>query len=62
MATSTQKTKDKSLSLNDDEVSALKDLQHSYESIKNEIGKVIIGQNEAIEKSSFACSLRDTHS
>ena len=60
MATSTQKTKDKSLSLNDDEVSALKDLQHSYESIKNEIGKVIIGQNEAIEKI-FICMLSQGH-
>ena len=45
MVTSTKKNKGKTLSLNDDEVSALHDLQSSYDSIKEEIGKVIIGQD-----------------
>ena len=50
MVTSAKKIKDKVSALNDDEVSALQELQHSFDSIKHEIGKVIIGQDEAIEK------------
>ena len=56
MVTSAKKIKDKVSALNDDEVSALQELQHSFDSIKHEIGKVIIGQDEAIEKI-FICML-----
>ena len=41
-------------------MSALHDLQSSFESIKEEIGKVIIGQEEAIEKI-FICMLSQGH-
>ena len=45
MVISTKKEKGEDSSLNDDEVNALVDLQHSFESIKEEISKVIIGPN-----------------
>ena len=60
MVTSTQKPKDKTFSLNDDDVNALKELQKSYHAIKSEISKVIIGQEEAIEKI-FICMLSQGH-
>ena len=60
MVTSAKKIKDKVSALNDDEVSALQELQHSFDSIKHEIGKVIIGQDEAIEKI-FICMLSQGH-
>ena len=60
MATSTQKPKDKTFSLNEDDVNALKELQKSYHAIKSEISKVIIGQEEAIEKI-FICMLSQGH-
>ena len=50
MVTKTKKTEKNALSLNDDEVKSLQDLQYSFESIKKEIGRVIIGQEDAIEK------------
>ena len=60
MVISTKKEKGEDSSLNDDEVNALLDLQHSFESIKEEISKVIIGQEEAIEKI-FICMLSQGH-
>ena len=60
MVNSTQKPKDKTFSLNDDDVNALKELQKSYHAIKSEISKVIIGQEEAIEKI-FICMLSQGH-
>ena len=60
MVTSTKKTKGKTTALNDNEVNALHDLQSSFESIKEEIGRVIIGQEEAIEKI-FICMLSQGH-
>ena len=60
MLNSTQKPKDKTFSLNDDDVNALKELQKSYHAIKSEISKVIIGQEEAIEKI-FICMLSQGH-
>ena len=60
MVTSTKKTKGKTAALNDNEVNALHDLQSSFESIKEEIGRVIIGQEEAIEKI-FICMLSQGH-
>ena len=59
MVISTKKEKGEDSSLNDDEVNALLDLQHSFESIKEEISKVI-GQEEAIEKI-FICMLSQGH-
>ena len=41
-------------------MNALQELQSSFESIKEEIGKVIIGQEEAIEKI-FICMLSQGH-
>ena len=46
--------------MNDDDVNALKELQKSYHAIKSEISKVIIGQEEAIEKI-FICMLSQGH-
>ena len=46
--------------MNDDEVSALQELQNSFDSIKHEINKVMIGQEEAIEKI-FMCMLSQGH-
>ena len=60
MVTSTRKTKENSLSLNDNDVNELKELQSSYESIRSEIGKIIVGQEEAIEKI-FICMLSQGH-
>ena len=60
MVSSTKKSKNDSPSLNDDEVSALQNLQSSFGLIKSEISKVIIGQDEAIEKI-FICMLSQGH-
>ena len=56
MVASAKKIKDNASALNDDEVSALEELQNSFDSIKREISKVIIGQDDAIEKI-FICML-----
>ena len=47
MVASAKKIKDNASALNDDEVSALEELQNSFDSIKHEISKVLIGQDEA---------------
>ena len=60
MVSSTKKSKNDSPSLNDDEVNALQNLQSSFGLIKSEISKVIIGQDEAIEKI-FICMLSQGH-
>ena len=60
MVTKTKKTEKNALSLNYDEVKSLQDLQYSFESIKKEIGRVIIGQEDAIEKI-FICMLSQGH-
>ena len=60
MVASAKKIKDNASALNDDEVSALEELQNSFDSIKCEISKVIIGQDEAIEKI-FICMLSQGH-
>ena len=60
MVASAKKIKDNASALNDDEVSALEELQNSFDSIKREISKVIIGQDEAIEKI-FICMLSQGH-
>ena len=60
MVASAKKINDKVSALNDDEVSALQELQNSFDSIKHEINKVIIGQDEAIEKI-FICMLSQGH-
>ena len=60
MAASTQITKNNTTDLDETDVNALEGLQHSFSAIKNEIGKVIIGQDEAIEKI-FICMLSQGH-
>ena len=60
MATTTKSHKDIIKELNEDEVTALQELQTSYQSIRSEISKVIIGQEEAIEKI-FICMLSQGH-
>ena len=60
MVSSTKKSKNDSPSLNEDEVNALQNLQSSFGLIKSEISKVIIGQDEAIEKI-FVCMLSQGH-
>ena len=60
MATTTKSHKDIIKELNENEVTALQELQTSYQSIRSEISKVIIGQEEAIEKI-FICMLSQGH-
>ena len=60
MVTSAKKIKDKVSALNDDEVSALQELQHSFDSIKHEIGKVIIAKMRLLRKFLFVCFRRVT--
>ena len=60
MVTTRKKTNDQASSLNENEVNELQDLQRSFESIKEEISKTIIGQEEAIEKI-FICMLSQGH-
>jgi MoxR-like ATPase len=60
MVASTQITKNNTTDLDETDVNALEELQNSFAAIKNEIGKVIIGQDEAIEKI-FICMLSQGH-
>ena len=60
MATTTKSQKDIIKELNENEVTALQELQTSYQSIRSEISKVIIGQEDAIEKI-FICMLSQGH-
>jgi len=60
MATTTKSQKDIIKELNENEVTALQELQTSYKSIRSEISKVIIGQEDAIEKI-FICMLSQGH-
>lgn len=47
-------------SLNEDDIVAIKSLQESFDIIKNEIGRIIIGQEDAIQKI-FICMLSQGH-
>ena len=47
-------------SLNEDDIVAIKSLQESFSVIKNEIGRIIIGQEDAIQKI-FICMLSQGH-
>ena len=47
-------------SLNEDDIVAIKSLQESFGIIKNEIGRIIIGQEDAIQKI-FICMLSQGH-
>ena len=47
-------------SLNEDEVTSIQTLQDSYSVIKDELSRIIIGQEEAIEKI-FICMLSQGH-
>ena len=61
MATTTKSQKDIIKELNENEVTALEELQTSYQSIRSEISKVIIGQEEAIEKNLHLHALTRTY-
>ena len=46
--------------LSNDEANSIGDLNNTFNAIKGEIGKVIIGQEEAIEKCLLDCSRKVT--
>ena len=57
----TRKTKPKdSSSLNEDEVRSIESLRQSFDGIREELSKVIVGQEDAIEKI-FICMLSNGH-
>lgn len=59
MSSSSIETQNKS-SMNDDDFNSIKSLQESYSQIKEELSRIIIGQEDAIEKI-FICMLSQGH-